>query len=127
VAAYRLGLPIVNRVTIPTRPVNERLRDFSEVELTLDEQSAIEEAKRCLWCDLPIRIEADKCTGCRTCQVRCSAINLGEFNPFKSCITITRDHAIRTISLQFSDECQNCGLCIAMCNYGALTRADKEI
>lgn len=127
VAAYRLGLPIVNRVTIPTRPVNERLRDFSEVELNLDEQSAIEEAKRCLWCDLPIRIEADKCAGCRTCQVRCSVINRGEFNPFKSYITITRDHAIRTTALQFSDECQNCGLCIAVCNYGALTRADKEI
>jgi len=127
VATYRLGLPIINRVTIPTRPVNERLRDFTEVELTLDEQSAIEEARRCLWCDLPIRIEADKCAGCRTCQVRCSAINLGEFNPFKSYITITRDHAIKTTDLRFSDECKNCGLCIAVCNYGALTRADKEL
>ncbi len=127
VATYRLALPIVNRVNIPTRPVDERLRDFSEVELNLDEQSAVEEAKRCLWCDLPIRIEADKCAGCRTCQVRCSIINLGEFNPFKSCITITRDHAIRTTDLQFSDECKNCGLCIAVCNYGALTRADREI
>jgi formate dehydrogenase beta subunit len=127
VATYRLGLPIVNRVNIPTRPVTERLRDFSEVELNLDEPSAIEEAKRCLWCDLPIRIEADKCAGCRTCQVRCSVINLGEFNPFKSFITITRDHAIRTTDLVFSDECQNCGLCIAVCNYGALTRADREI
>jgi NADPH-dependent glutamate synthase beta subunit-like oxidoreductase len=127
VPTYRLGLPIVNQVNIPRRPVNERLHDFSEVELNLDEQSAIEEAKRCLWCDLPIRIEADKCVGCRTCQVRCSVINLGEFNPFKSYITITRDHTIRTTDLQFSDECKNCGLCIAVCNYGALTRADKEI
>ncbi len=127
VASYRLGLPIVNRVNIPARPVSERLRDFSEVELNLDEPSAVEEARRCLRCDLPIRIEVDKCSGCRTCQVRCSAINLGEFNPFKSCITLTRDHAIRTTDLQFSDECKNCGLCIAVCNYGALTRADKEL
>jgi formate dehydrogenase beta subunit len=127
VAVYRLGLPIVSRVNIPARPVSERIRDFSEVEFNLDETSAIEEARRCLWCDLPIRIEVDKCAGCRTCQVRCSVINLGEFNPFKSCITITRDHAIRTTDLQFSDECKNCGLCIAVCNYGALTRADKDI
>ena len=127
VAPYRLELPIVNRVNTSTLPINERLRDFNEVELNLNEQSAIEEAKRCLWCDLPIRVEADKCVGCRTCQVRCSVAYLGEFNPFKSNITITRDHGKRTTSLQFSDECKNCGLCIAVCNYGALTRADKGI
>ena len=127
VAPQRLRLPVANRVAISTLPLQERLRDFSEVEFTLDEQKAIEEAKRCLWCDLPIRVETEKCTGCRTCQVRCSVINLGEFNPFKSFITITRDHGKRTTNLRFSDECKNCGLCISVCNYGALTRANQDI
>ena len=33
-------------------PVSERLKGFSQVELGFDEENAIEEAKRCLWCDL---------------------------------------------------------------------------
>jgi ferredoxin len=122
---YRLGLPTVSRVKLPSTPVKERIHNFNEVEITLDEKSAVGEARRCLRCDLPIRVETDKCTGCRTCQVRCSVNNLGEFNPFKSYITITRDHAVRTTGIHFSDECKNCGQCIAVCNYGALTRAEK--
>ena len=124
-ATNRLKLPTTGRVDIPTRPVKDRTGDFNPVELTLDEPSAVAEAARCLWCDLPIRIEADKCAGCRMCQVRCSILNLGEFNPFKSYITVTRDHAVRTSGLDFSGECTNCGQCIAVCNYGALTRADR--
>jgi NADPH-dependent glutamate synthase beta subunit-like oxidoreductase len=124
-ATYRLKLPTTGRVEIPARPVKDRIGDFAPVELTLDEESAVAEAERCLWCDLPIRIEADKCAGCRMCQVRCSILNLGEFNPFKSYITVNRDHAVRTTGLEFSSECKNCGQCIAVCNYGALTRADK--
>jgi NADPH-dependent glutamate synthase beta subunit-like oxidoreductase/ferredoxin len=125
IATYRLKLPTTGRVDIPTRPVEDRIGDFNQVELTLDEESAVAEAARCLWCDLPIRIEIDKCAGCRMCQTRCSVLNLGEFNPFKSYITITRDHAIRTTGIDFSSECKNCGQCVAVCNYGALTRADK--
>jgi NADPH-dependent glutamate synthase beta subunit-like oxidoreductase len=124
-AAYRLKLPTTRRVDIPARPVKDRIRDFHPVELTLDEKSAVAEAERCLWCDLPIRVEVDKCAGCRMCQARCSILNLGEFNPFKSYITITRDHAVRTTGIDFSIECKNCGQCVAVCNYGALTRADK--
>jgi ferredoxin len=122
IESHRLSLPIVNRIKLPTRSVSERIHDFDEVELSLEEQAAVEEAKRCLQCSMPISIDTERCTGCRTCQVRCSAMNLGVFNPFKSCITITRDHAIRTTDIQFSDECRNCGLCVAVCNYGALTR-----
>ena len=40
------------RVSIPTLPVAQRLTGFAEVELSLSEEMAIEEAERCLWCDL---------------------------------------------------------------------------
>ncbi len=40
------------RPQIPTLPVDERLSSFAEVELGLSEGVAIEEAKRCLRCDL---------------------------------------------------------------------------
>jgi NADH-quinone oxidoreductase subunit F len=43
------------RIEVPTLPVNERLKGFSQVELGLSEEMAIKEAKRCLRCDLEER------------------------------------------------------------------------
>jgi len=40
---------------VSTLPVAERLKDFSQVELELSEETAIKEAKRCLRCDLEER------------------------------------------------------------------------
>jgi NADH-quinone oxidoreductase subunit F len=40
------------RISIPTLALSERLGSFAEVELGLGEEMAIEEAKRCLRCDL---------------------------------------------------------------------------
>jgi NADPH-dependent glutamate synthase beta subunit-like oxidoreductase len=41
-----------HRISIPCLPVTGRLNDFIEVELSLTEKAAIEEAGRCLRCDL---------------------------------------------------------------------------
>jgi len=41
-----------HRIPIPTLTLSERLGSFAEVELGLEEEIAIEEAKRCLRCDL---------------------------------------------------------------------------
>lgn len=43
------------RVEVPALPVDERLKSFKLVELGLDEETAIREAKRCLRCDLEER------------------------------------------------------------------------
>jgi pyruvate/2-oxoglutarate dehydrogenase complex dihydrolipoamide dehydrogenase (E3) component len=40
------------RVTIPCLPVDERINNFNEVELTITEEMAVREARRCLRCDL---------------------------------------------------------------------------
>ncbi len=40
------------RPPIPTLPIEQRLSSFANVELGLSEEAAIEEAKRCLRCDL---------------------------------------------------------------------------
>jgi NADPH-dependent glutamate synthase beta subunit-like oxidoreductase len=39
------------RPEVPSLNVEERLKGFAEVELGLTEEMAVEEAKRCLWCD----------------------------------------------------------------------------
>ena len=41
-----------HRIPIPTLTLSKRLRTFAEVELSLGEEVAIEEAGRCLRCDL---------------------------------------------------------------------------
>jgi len=40
------------RPSMPTKPPEERIKDFAEVELGFAEQVACEEAKRCLRCDI---------------------------------------------------------------------------
>ena len=41
-----------HRVLMPCLPSAERLKDFEEIEMGFDEGMAVEEAKRCLMCDL---------------------------------------------------------------------------
>ncbi len=43
------------RPTMPSRPFEQRIRDFRQVELGYSKEMAIEEAKRCLRCDLKER------------------------------------------------------------------------
>ena len=43
------------RIQMPCLSLTQRVRSFAEVELGFDEQQAIEEAKRCLRCDLELR------------------------------------------------------------------------
>ncbi len=50
------GFAHKRRVEIPTRFVDKRLHSFSQVEYCLDEKAAIEEAKRCLKCQLRLKI-----------------------------------------------------------------------
>ncbi|MCZ2856083.1 MAG: FAD-dependent oxidoreductase [Candidatus Bathyarchaeota archaeon] len=50
------GFAYRRRVEMPTLPVEERRGNFVEVELGLNQKLAIEEAKRCLRCDLRLQI-----------------------------------------------------------------------
>jgi len=45
-----------NRAKMPSLPIKKRGENFAEVELGLDEKTALEEAKRCLRCDLRLQI-----------------------------------------------------------------------
>jgi NADPH-dependent glutamate synthase beta subunit-like oxidoreductase/Na+-translocating ferredoxin:NAD+ oxidoreductase RNF subunit RnfB len=50
------GFAYKRRAEMPTLSVEERRGNFAEVELGLDEKQAVEEAKRCLRCDLRLQI-----------------------------------------------------------------------
>jgi len=46
------------RVQMPCLPLTDRITSFNEIELGLNENMAIEEAKRCLRCDLRLQISS---------------------------------------------------------------------
>jgi carbon-monoxide dehydrogenase iron sulfur subunit len=66
-----------------------------------------------------IKVDPQRCTGCRSCEIACSFENLGECNPSRARIHIISDR-IRGINLPLV--CQQCrdAPCKAACPTGAL-------
>jgi len=90
--ARHIEKPEEARVVVAERDPSARVRDFAEVELTLDEAEARREAARCLACGCGVgcglcrkvciydavgaeggsfAIDPEKCDGCGLCAVRC--------------------------------------------------------
>lgn len=76
----------------------------------------------------PIRIFPERCAGCMICQLRCSLRFTKEFNPSKAKINIIRQvNSDREYDIEFSADCDNCGICARNCPYEALVRdSEKE-
>lgn len=120
------GFPVGNRTEMPSLPIDERLKDFSSVELGFDEELAIREAKRCLRCDLPITIDAENCTGCLTCVMRCSLRFEDIFGPAAAKLVVIPFADHQTNEIIFTDECDTCGICARYCPHNALYRGEAR-
>ncbi len=64
------------RPEIPSIPLEQRLGSFKGVELSLEEQLAVEEAQRCLRCDLAYgvgkyEVDIGRCISCGLCVESC--------------------------------------------------------
>lgn len=98
-----------------------------------------------------LRVDLDKCTGCRTCEMACSLEHAKEFNPLKSRIRVVRKklqgvfvpvHCLQCTSMPCAkvcpveaiyrdentwavlidyDKCIGCGECARACPFGAIT------
>jgi len=108
---------------IPLLPLTDRLNSFPLVELSLSPEIAVQEAKRCLKCDLPIVVEETKCASCFICQLVCSLRFEGAFDTSKAAIRILpHPFGDANIRISFDDKCDGCGLCVRYCPFGALSR-----
>lgn len=121
------GIPVCDRVVMPTLPLEKRIGTFSPVEIGFDEELAVKEAGRCLRCDLPIVVDQEKCVGCFTCMLRCSLRHdYGyAFSPGASKVKVTP--LLEGINeIIFDDECDTCGICARHCPYDAIYRGKKR-
>jgi len=76
----------------------------------------------------PIKVDAAKCTGCLICELRCSLRFEKAFNPSKAQIVIRRlVGADNEYQITFTDRCDNCGICVRYCPYGALIQKKKKV
>ena len=66
-------------------------------------------------------VDADKCTGCRACELACSMANFGEFAPNRAFIQIAKEE---TEGIDRPQVCRQCGNApgINACPAGALTK-----
>jgi NADPH-dependent glutamate synthase beta subunit-like oxidoreductase/ferredoxin len=106
------------RHRMPLRAIEKR-GPFELVELGLQERDAIGEAERCLHCDrkLWVKVSPELCTQCHSCQLACSFIYGGAFNPEKARIRLFPEDGI-----SFTEDCVGgCSLCVSFCPYGAIT------
>ncbi len=72
-----------------------------------------------------IRTYTEKCTGCLRCQLACSDLYSKAFNPFVSKIQVSISDA-GDCSIRFSDDCNQCGICVDHCFYDAMLKNKKE-
>jgi ferredoxin len=75
----------------------------------------------------PIAVNSAACAGCLICELRCSLRFEKAFNPAKSQIRIRRLIAGDCeYAICFTDRCDNCGICVRYCPYGALIQERKR-
>jgi Fe-S-cluster-containing hydrogenase component 2 len=68
-----------------------------------------------------IAVHLEKCAGCQCCQLICSLVYTGAFNPEKARIEIDSHNGI-----YFSDECkEGCVLCTNYCVFGAIAKTKE--
>ena len=66
-----------------------------------------------------IVVRPQRCTGCFTCQLHCSFAKKKVFNPAEARIMV--DWVDDEPRISFTDDCDECGICVRSCPYGALT------
>ena len=71
-------------------------------------------------------VNPEKCSGCYTCQVRCSMRLHRVASSAQTAILIERVPYQQGSTISFTEECDLCTICALFCPYGALERVKKE-
>lgn len=71
-----------------------------------------------------IHVATERCTGCLRCQLSCSDLYTNTFNLSQARIRVDVLGAECTIC--FTEECNECGVCVDQCLYDALTKTEAN-
>jgi len=71
-----------------------------------------------------IQVSTGRCTGCMRCQLACSDLYTKAFNPSTASIRVIVSGA--DCSILFTEECNECGVCVDHCFHGALQKMKRE-
>ena len=71
-------------------------------------------------------VDADNCTGCRICELICSMVKFGEYNPQKSHIKLIRNREMDVNVVAIDSHCDFCATCVQWCPNEALTVVDAK-
>ncbi len=97
----------------PTLDLARRTSSFDEVKQSLDEATALFEARRCLSCG--------NCFNCDNCFGVCPDNAVRKFDIGSAVGDNGRDYAFDL------DYCKGCGLCVAECPSGAIVMVPEEV
>ncbi len=73
---------------------------------------------------MPLRLKLADCTGCQLCQLACSAVHDGAFNPEKARIKIIHEYTEKGIHIA-SKHCIFCKKCEEACPVGAISNTGR--
>lgn len=73
---------------------------------------------------MPLRFRLSDCTGCKLCQLACSAVHDGVFNPEKARLKMTHEYNSEGIKIR-SSHCILCGKCEEVCPTSAITTNNR--
>ncbi len=60
-------------------------------------------------------VDGDKCTGCQVCELICSMVRSGEYNPSKSSIKVLKNREMGVNIPVIGVACYSCGKCADWC------------
>jgi ferredoxin len=63
---------------------------------------------------------ATNCTGCGLCELACSFVKSGDFNPEQAYVVVDRLPDMQGFGIRFKSGCDACGYCWGVCKFDAL-------
>ncbi len=134
--SYQNAVSNDQRNAVPHMATSEAIKDRkAEVELGFDEQQALNEALRCLSCDVHTVFSANRCIECGACDDVCpmdciNFIGNGDEADLRSrlrvpatdsgeAIYVSADLKTGQVMVKDEDLCLHCGLCAERCPTGA--------
>jgi Fe-S-cluster-containing hydrogenase component 2 len=69
---------------------------------------------------MPLKFDLPKCTGCKLCQLACSAVHEGAFNPEKARLSMTHEYTDEGVHIAAA-YCTFCKKCETVCPVKAIS------